>query len=199
MQRPHRAGGRALPRRRAGRPAGGALRRRAGAGAAAGRAAGAALGGCRLRGRGTLSVGSSCSASAASADARGPEDAPEPAHHRAARQPRLHGCGRTGCGSARERLRRGDAGGECGLVFPSTVGTPLEPRNLTRATRRCWRAGLPAVRFHDLRHTAPRCCSRAGWRRRRCTGAGDARSRSANDTYTPPDAARSGVRPTCSV
>jgi integrase len=41
-----------------------------------------------------------------------------------------------------------------GLVFPSRRGTPMEPDNL----RRSWsviraEAGLPAVRFHDLRHT----------------------------------------------
>ncbi len=41
-----------------------------------------------------------------------------------------------------------------GLVFPSRRGTPLEPDNL----RRSWSvirtaAGLPGVRFHDLRHT----------------------------------------------
>lgn len=44
---------------------------------------------------------------------------------------------------------------DCGLVFTSTTGTPLEPDNL----RRSWyplraRAGLGAVRFHDLRHSA---------------------------------------------
>jgi integrase len=41
-----------------------------------------------------------------------------------------------------------------GLVFPSRRGTPVEPDNL----RRSWSvirtaAGLPGVRFHDLRHT----------------------------------------------
>jgi integrase len=41
-----------------------------------------------------------------------------------------------------------------GLVFPSRRGTPMEPDNL----RRSWSviriaAGLPQVRFHDLRHT----------------------------------------------
>jgi integrase len=41
-----------------------------------------------------------------------------------------------------------------GLVFPSEVGTPLSARNLQRAFKiRLRRAGLPAIRFHDLRHT----------------------------------------------
>ncbi len=41
-----------------------------------------------------------------------------------------------------------------GLVFLSSVGTPLLGGNLNRAfkaTLRC--AGLPEIRFHDLRHT----------------------------------------------
>ncbi len=43
---------------------------------------------------------------------------------------------------------------EHGLVFPSTVGTPLEPRNVTRHYKQLLkRAGLPDVRFHDLRHS----------------------------------------------
>jgi len=42
-----------------------------------------------------------------------------------------------------------------GLLFPSTAGTPLIPRNLTRHYKRLLRrAGLPERRFHDLRHTA---------------------------------------------
>ena len=42
-----------------------------------------------------------------------------------------------------------------GLVFPSTAGTPLGQRNLTRHYKRLLgRAGLPERRFHDLRHTA---------------------------------------------
>ncbi|MFI7607829.1 tyrosine-type recombinase/integrase [Micromonospora sp. NPDC049366] len=43
---------------------------------------------------------------------------------------------------------------EHGLVFPSEVGTPIEPRNLNRhfaALREV--AGCPDVRLHDLRHT----------------------------------------------
>lgn len=40
------------------------------------------------------------------------------------------------------------------LVFPSRIGTPLEPDNLRRSWGRIRRrAGLDAVRFHDIRHT----------------------------------------------
>jgi integrase len=40
------------------------------------------------------------------------------------------------------------------LVFPSTIGTPTEPRNVNRhfALLR-ERAGMPDKRLHDLRHT----------------------------------------------
>ena len=55
----------------------------------------------------------------------------------------------------RERERKGDAWREHGLVFPSAVGTPIVPRNLARQFQQLLRrAGLPARRFHDLRHTA---------------------------------------------
>jgi integrase len=42
-----------------------------------------------------------------------------------------------------------------GLVFPSNVGTPLEPHSLHDDFKRILaKAGLPAIRFHDLRHSA---------------------------------------------
>lgn len=42
-----------------------------------------------------------------------------------------------------------------GLLFPSTVGTPINPRNVLRTFRNLLDdAGLPKIRFHDLRHTA---------------------------------------------
>ena len=52
-----------------------------------------------------------------------------------------------------ERLVLGDAWREHGLVFASSVGTPIEPRNVNRR----WdelraRAGLDWLRLHDLRH-----------------------------------------------
>lgn len=41
------------------------------------------------------------------------------------------------------------------LIFPSTIGTPYEPRNLSRDFQLLLeKLGLPRVRFHDLRHTA---------------------------------------------
>ncbi|MDP9373215.1 MAG: site-specific integrase [Chloroflexota bacterium] len=53
-----------------------------------------------------------------------------------------------------ERLAMGERWHEQGLVFPSTVGTPLEPRNVTRHYKQLLkRASLPDVRFHDLRHS----------------------------------------------
>ena len=42
-----------------------------------------------------------------------------------------------------------------GLIFPSSVGTPLEPSNLRRDFNRIIaKTDLPKIRFHDLRHTA---------------------------------------------
>ncbi|MCJ7707231.1 MAG: site-specific integrase, partial [Anaerolineales bacterium] len=40
------------------------------------------------------------------------------------------------------------------LVFPSTRGTPMDQRNLSREFKALLaRTGLPDIRFHDLRHT----------------------------------------------
>lgn len=40
------------------------------------------------------------------------------------------------------------------LVFPSSIGTPMEPRNLSREFAKLRvAAGMPGVRLHDLRHT----------------------------------------------
>jgi integrase len=53
-----------------------------------------------------------------------------------------------------ERERLAAVWQDHGLVFPSEVGTPTEPRNLNRhfANLRA-AAGLPTVRLHDMRHT----------------------------------------------
>lgn len=41
------------------------------------------------------------------------------------------------------------------LVFTTTIGTPLDSRNVTKAFQALLkRAGLPFMRFHDLRHSA---------------------------------------------
>lgn len=40
------------------------------------------------------------------------------------------------------------------LVFTTRFGTPIEPRNYSRSFRAlCERAGVPALRLHDLRHS----------------------------------------------
>lgn len=53
-----------------------------------------------------------------------------------------------------ERLLAGSRWQDHGLVFPSTIGTPMDARNLvTQYHRLLEQAGLPRKRFHDLRHT----------------------------------------------
>jgi integrase len=51
--------------------------------------------------------------------------------------------------------RLGDLYRDHGLVFTSGVGTPINPTNLRRRSFAplLQRAGLPQIRFHDLRHT----------------------------------------------
>lgn len=54
----------------------------------------------------------------------------------------------------RERERLAGVWQDHGLVFPSEVGTPMEPRNLNRHFARVREtAGCTDVRLHDLRHT----------------------------------------------
>ena len=44
---------------------------------------------------------------------------------------------------------------ENGLIFPSNVGTPMNPSNLHRDFHKVLEAaGIPRIRFHLLRHTA---------------------------------------------
>ncbi len=55
----------------------------------------------------------------------------------------------------KERLFAGERWQENNLIFPSTIGTPMEPRNLIRFhDETLAKVGLPPIRFHDLRHTA---------------------------------------------
>jgi integrase len=54
-----------------------------------------------------------------------------------------------------ERSRQGTSWRDHGLVFPSQVGTPMNPDNLVRRSYKplLERAGLPQMPFHCLRHT----------------------------------------------
>jgi integrase len=60
-----------------------------------------------------------------------------------------------------ERLKAGEEWQEHRLVFTTPIGTPIDPRNLTRQFRSLLKTNLepdgrqlPAIRFHDLRHAA---------------------------------------------
>jgi integrase len=54
-----------------------------------------------------------------------------------------------------EKLFAKDNWQENDLIFPSILGTPLDPSNMWKAFKDTLkRAGLPDIRFHDLRHTA---------------------------------------------
>jgi integrase len=57
---------------------------------------------------------------------------------------------------AEERRKMGSAWTDLGLVFPNTVGQPMDCINLLKHSFRplLRAAGLPHMRFHDLRHTA---------------------------------------------
>ena len=55
-----------------------------------------------------------------------------------------------------ERLKLGEAWANLDLVFPNAVGRLYEASNFVRRQFKplLRRAGLPVIRFHDLRHTA---------------------------------------------
>jgi integrase len=56
---------------------------------------------------------------------------------------------------SQERQIAGEQWQENDLIFPSTKGTPWDQRNMYKYYKRFLRkAGLPDIRFHDLRHTA---------------------------------------------
>jgi integrase len=54
-----------------------------------------------------------------------------------------------------ERLAAGKKWSELDLIFTNSLGGPIDPRNLLREFKQLLHdAGLPDIRFHDLRHTA---------------------------------------------
>lgn len=55
----------------------------------------------------------------------------------------------------RERIAAAELWHENGLIFTTSIGTPIDPSNLRRDFRRMLTdAGLPPSRFHSLRHTS---------------------------------------------
>ena len=61
-----------------------------------------------------------------------------------------------------ERRIAGSRWQETGFVFTTTIGTPVDARSVIRRFHSILKtAGLPRIRFHDLRHSAARCY----WRR----------------------------------
>lgn len=62
-----------------------------------------------------------------------------------------------------ERMEHAGLYSDHGLVFPSSTGAPLLGGNLNRAFKATLaRAGLPEIRFHDLRHTCATLLLRQG-------------------------------------
>lgn len=56
---------------------------------------------------------------------------------------------------AAERLALGDAWTDSGYIFSTSVGTPIDPRNLLREFKSiCAKAGLGDWHLHELRHSA---------------------------------------------
>jgi integrase len=54
-----------------------------------------------------------------------------------------------------ERLFAGERWKDSDLIFSTSIGTPVDPRNLLRDFKRqLKKANLPEIRFHDLRHTS---------------------------------------------
>jgi integrase len=64
--------------------------------------------------------------------------------------------GVTSPGSARSGSCLASRGTNHGLVFPNTMGKPLQPsqRSATEVLSAARASGLPRIRFHDLRHSA---------------------------------------------
>lgn len=64
---------------------------------------------------------------------------------------------------AEERLRMGSGWRDHGLVFVDEAGEPPHPETISRWWREAVaRAGVPAIRLHDARHTAATVMLRAG-------------------------------------
>ena len=67
------------------------------------------------------------------------------------RRPRVRRCCLTVSAKKRSGLRPGNSWQESGLVFTTSVGTAVEPRNLSRTFEHLvQQSGVRRIRFHDL-------------------------------------------------
>ncbi len=66
----------------------------------------------------------------------------------------IQALGRHRTEEARRRLAAGEMWGDCGLVFTTRLGDPVDPRNFHRDFKlRAAKAGVPVVPIHSTRRT----------------------------------------------
>ncbi len=66
----------------------------------------------------------------------------------------IQALGRHRTEEARRRLAAGEMWGDCGLVFTTRLGEPVDPRNFHRDFKlRAAKAGVPVVPIHSTRRT----------------------------------------------
>jgi integrase len=93
-----------------------------------------------------------------------------------------------------ERVRYAGLWEDHGLVFASHTGSLINPSNLRQRSFRplLKRAGLPRIRFHDLRHTAATLLLKEGVHPQVRSGTPGPRQHLADDGHLQPRPARHG-------